>query len=233
MKNLVKLLTMILVVTMSTASFAQSLSVKGGLNFANMLAKNDVLTLSDDFKTKLGVHIGATAEFDLPVDVSALDKLSFETGLLLSTKGYRMKVTEELMVYGQSFKIENKETVNLLYLDIPLTGKAYFDIGGAKLYGVFGPYIGMGLSGKDKEKVTVNGETEKKSRSIKWGSGKDNDIKRLDLGLTLGAGVQISDIQVGLAYNLGLGNVAPVTDGGTKAKHRVFSITASYKLKTL
>ena len=140
--------------------------------------KDDDDTYSDDFKMKPGFHVGVTAEFPFS------DMVSFETGLLLSTKGY--KISEEESIMGETIKIEGK--ANLLYIDIPLTAKATFDVGGAKLYGTFGPYLGFGLSGKSKTEVSGGGESETEEEDVKWGSGDDDDLKRLDFGLTIGAG---------------------------------------------
>lgn len=218
MKNLLKLLIVVIGFTMTTESYAQTFGVKAGLNLSNMLVEDDDDTYSDDFKVNPGFHVGATAEFPIT------ELFSFETGLLLSTKGF--KVSEEETFMGETVKYESK--LNLIYLDIPLTAKASFDLGGARIYGVFGPYIGMGLSGKSKFEITAMGETETDEEDIKWGSDED-DFKRLDLGLTMGAGVEISSIQIGLSYGLGLANISTYTDGGSKISNRVLGISVGYK----
>ncbi|GAB1453307.1 porin family protein [Draconibacterium sp.] len=212
MKNLIRLFVVVFVVTMASESFAQTFGLKGGLNLANMLIKNDDKTYSDDFKTKPGFHIGATAEFP------ATEILSFETGLLLSAKGFKLS------------REDYKEKMSLLYLDIPLTGKASFDVEGVKVYGVFGPYVGMGLFGMYKTEDTFDGETETDSETIDWGSVKgESDFKRLDYGLTMGAGVEINVIQIGLTYNLGLANISPYSDKGYKRNNRVLALSLGYK----
>lgn len=218
MKNLLKLLIVVIGFTMTTESYAQTFGVKAGLNLSNMLVEDDDDTYSDDFKVNPGFHVGATAEFPIT------ELFSFETGLLLSTKGF--KVSEEETFMGETVKYESK--LNLIYLDIPLTAKASFDLGGARIYGVFGPYIGMGLSGKSKFEITAMGETETDEEDIKWGSDED-DFKRLDLGLTMGAGVEISSIQIGLSYGLGLANISTNADGGSKISNRVLGISVGYK----
>ena len=220
MKNLLKLLIVVIGFTMTTESYAQTFGVKAGLNLSNMLVEDDDDTYSDDFKVNPGFHVGATAEFPIT------ELFSFETGLLLSTKGF--KVSEEETFMGETVKYESK--LNLIYLDIPLTAKASFDLGGARIYGVFGPYIGMGLSGKSKFEITAMGETETEEEDIKLGSDEDeDDVKRLDFGLTMGAGVEISSIQIGLSYGLGLANISPYTDGGSKISNRVLGISVGYK----
>ncbi len=218
MKNLLKLLIVVIGFTMTTESYAQIFGVKAGGNLSNLLINDD--TYSDDLKMNTGFHVGATAEFPIT------ELFSFESGLLLSTKGLIMR--EEETIVGESIKMEGR--INLFYLDIPLTAKASVDLGGAKIYGTFGPYIGMGLSGKTIAELTTMGATVTNEEDIKWGSNEnEDDFKRLDFGLTMEAGVEISSIQIGLSYGLGLANISPITDYGTKIKNRVLGISVGYK----
>lgn len=212
MKNLSGLFVIVFVLTLATESFAQNFGVKGGLNLSTMLMKDNDKTYSDDFKMKPGFHIGATAEFPMT------EMLSFETGLLLSSKGF--KLSRE----GYEGK------VSLTYLDIPLTGKAFFDIGDIKAFGVFGPYVGIGLSGKEKFDDTYEGEMETEERDVEWGSdAEESDFKRLDYGVIIGAGVELNAIQIGLSYNLGLANISPSTEDGYKVSNRVLALSIAYK----
>lgn len=215
-----KLITLIVVVlfTMNAKSFAQTFGVKAGFNLTNMFQNNDDYA-SDDYKTKAGFQIGGTAEFKIT------DMFSFETGLFLSNKGVRIshEETEEGETYGV------KGTIDLYYIEIPLTGKATFDVGNQKIYGIFGPTVGIGLSGKIKSKLSYMGESKTESKSIDWGSGDDNDFKRLDFGWIIGAGVKYEAFSAGLSYNLGLSNIAATPDGGNKVKNRVFAITVGYR----
>ncbi|MDP3359679.1 MAG: porin family protein [Lutibacter sp.] len=197
-----------MLLTLATESFAQQFGIKAGLNLSNMLMKDDDDTYSDDFKMNPGFHIGPTME--LPIN----ETVSFETGLLLSTKGYKETFDGDTDKY------------NLLYLDIPLTAKATIDIGGSKIYGIFGPYIGIGLSGKAKYEE----DGESFEEDIKFGSDEDeDDLKRLDYGLTIGAGMEFNAIQIGLSYGLGLANISTYTDGGAKISNRVLGISLGYK----
>ncbi|PKP33264.1 MAG: hypothetical protein CVT99_02085 [Bacteroidetes bacterium HGW-Bacteroidetes-16] len=201
MKKLIIFIAVAVLFTYSADSFAQTFGVRGGLNMTNMLSKSDAHTA--DFKTKVGYHIGGTAEFEIT------DMFSFETGLFLSTMGY--KYEGEMADY----------TTNLLYLNIPITAKARYELDNFNLYGLFGPYIGLGLSGKYK--------ADDNSEDIKWGSGDSDDLKRLDFGWTIGAGIEYEAFMAGLSYNLGLANIAAQTEGGYKAKNRAFLISVGYR----
>jgi len=219
MKKLITLLIVLLAVSFAAEMYAQSISARAGLNLATMLSKDDDDTYSDDAKMKPGFHVGVSV--DVPFD----DNFAFQTGLLLSNKGVKYS--------GDDNDYEWKEKLSLYYLEIPLMAKATFDMGGAKIYGVFGPYLGLGIAGKYKWEETYDGDTDEDDESVDWGSDEDkDDFKRLDFGLNIGAGVEIDDFQIGIQYGLGLANVSPYSDDGYRENHRVLAITLGYKLFT-
>lgn len=143
--------------------------------------------------------MGVGAEFEIN------NLIRFEPGLLLTTKGFKADN------WASDYK------VNLLYLEIPLNAKAYFNAGSLKLYGLLGPYVGIGLTGKIKYE-----DDNLDDDDIDWGSD-NGELKRLDFGLNIGAGIDLGQFQVGLQYGLGL------VDLGYSDSHRVFSINAGYK----
>ena len=217
MKNILKLFVAILAISATSSLNAQQFGIKGGVNLANLLAKNDTDgTYSEDFKSLLGFHAGVTVDF--PIN----DLLSFQTGALLSQKGY--KIEEEDKVLGAALKASS----SIMYVDIPLHLKASFGVGGLKVYGLAGPYIGIGLSGKDKTELTIAGQTTKKEEDITFGSEKE-DVKRLDYGLSVGAGIEINHITLGATYNLGLASVSNITEDSNKVNTRVFQVSVGYK----
>jgi outer membrane protein W len=93
---------------------------------------------------------------------------------------------------------------------------------------VFGPYVGIGLSGKMKGEVSIDGETTSQEIDIEWGSDiASSDLKRMDFGLIIGAGVELNSIQIGLNYSLGLANISPQTN--VKIRNRVLGISVGYR----
>lgn len=220
MKKVSQILILFVLVAFAKESFSQEFGVKAGLNFSNMLAKDNDVTLSDDYKSKLGFQFGPVVEFPFS------DLLSLETGLMFTTRGFK---TEDS---GSSFGVdwESKRSVNVNYLDIPINLRAGFDVGSMRIYGNFGPYIGIAMSGKYKGEYTYGGVTEEEDEKIEIGSDKEeDDLKRTDLGLNIGAGVGINAFEVGLNYGLGLANLSPSTENGFKMNNKVFSITVAYK----
>lgn len=220
MKNLRQLFIITSMILLASSSFAQTFGVKAGLNLSNMLMKDDEDTYSDDYKMLPGFHVGLTADFSIN------DMFSFEPGLLLSTKGF--KAEESASDMGVTYTVKMK--YNLYYLDIPLNAKAKFDVGGAKIYATFGPYIGVGLSGKSDMEYSYGGQTESEKTDIKWGtSAEDDDLKRPDFGIGFGAGAEFGAFMAGVSYQLGLANVSSYTDGGATMKNKVLGISVGYR----
>lgn len=221
MRNLTKLFIAVLIITMASESFAQRFAVVAGLNLSNMIMKDDDDTYSDEFKMRPGFHVGLT------VQIPKTGLVSFETGLILSTKGFKVK--EEETYQGEKYTYEG--SINLYYIDIPLMAKFSFEVGEVTIFAAIGPYLGVGLSGKTKTKYSYQGEEETDSEKIDWGSDAENDmLKRFDFGLSIGAGVVIiKAIQIGLSYDLGLANISSYSDDGTKINNRVFKVSVGYR----
>ncbi len=224
MRKSISLAIAFIVFTMSAESFGQTFRIKAGLNLSKMSGKRYGL-FTDDYNMKSGFHVGATIEIPL-------NKLFFiETGMFLSTKGYKIIREEKLWTSIYSLN----ENLNLFYIDIPLTAKVSFDFGNTNIYGFFGPYIGVGLSGKVKLKefIPKSGQDNEISidevKKVDWGSGRQDDFKRLDYGLNVGTGIGIKSIQISLTYGLGLANISDDTNYDTNTKNKVIGISIGYK----
>jgi len=143
MVKLVKLFIVVFAITISTESFAQIFRVKAGVNFANMVVKDDDDNYSEDFKMKPGFHFGASAE--IPIG----ELLAFEPGLLYSLKGFKFKEEDS----GDEIVL----TWNLSYIEIPLNLKATFDVGTVRIYTLLGPYIRYRINRKVQGEIHVHG----------------------------------------------------------------------------
>jgi len=209
MKPLMRLLVVIIVLTTTLESFAQiKFGVKGGLNYANMLDKNNNRTYSDDYQAKIGFNLGVTAEYSIS------EKFAIEPGLLFSTKGYKL---ENSGITG---------SVNLNYLEVPINAIYKIEFSNAKILIIAGPYLGYAVSGKMKASEPVLGVNEdSKEQKVVIGT----DIKPLDFGLNIGAGVEIKDITVSLQYGYGLANLTLHSENDAKLKNRVLGISIGYK----
>ncbi|MFP4015066.1 MAG: porin family protein [Chitinispirillaceae bacterium] len=213
-----KLCVAVLLSAMIFGSYAQKIGVKAGMNLSNMVMKDDDFTQSEDFKMKIGFNAGASAEFPIT------EIFSVESGLMINTRGFTME--EKFTEMGET--VEMKVSGNLLYLDIPVNAKVGYSMDNLKIYGSAGPYLGFGLSGNQKSETTFMGETQKTDEDVEFGSDDNSDIKRMDLGLNLGAGVEFGSFQIGGSYGLSLLNNSPVDDNGATITHNVIAISLGY-----
>lgn len=140
------------------------------------------------------------------------------------SKGFKQK--EE----SQGESVEYK--LNTYYLDIPLALKASHDLGNnLKMFGAIGPYLGLGITGKIKASGRYQGATISAEEDIKWGNMQyEDDMKRLDMGMTFGAGLEVNNLLFSISYDLGLANISSYQKNGTKFKNRVLKFSAGYKI---
>jgi opacity protein-like surface antigen len=178
---------LLVVVAVMTASFAQAqvkFGARAGFNLTNVTEKYDGKAVDSDEKGsfKPGFQIGVVA------DIALADALSLQPGLLFATQGCTYK--------GEDGDEDLK--INLNYIQIPINVQYKLDLGGNSLLLQAGPYLGYAIGGKWK--------AGSESEDVKFGS-KDEEIKAFDFGIGLGVGMQFSNLQVGLGYNLGLANL--------------------------
>ena len=98
------------------------------------------------------------------------------------------------------------------------------------MFGAVGPYVGFGLSGKVKTTHEFQGREETEEEDLNFGSDVDEDaLKRLDMGLTFGSGVEIKSISFRISYDLGLSNLVVNQDDGATVKNRVLKFSVGYR----
>ena len=224
MRNYFKIIILSLAcLSIITQAYSQNIGIKAGLNLADMLVKDDDDSYTDNSKMHVGFHAGAVVE----IPISEL--ISVEPGLLISSKG--IKMVEEDTYLGETYKYTNQ--MNLYYLDIPINLKIGFDAGNVRIFGLVGPYVSIGLSGKTKSTYENGGESETDTEDVKWGTDPDDhDLKRPDAGVTFGAGALFGAIEISVSYGLGLLNISSYTDEGSTIKNRVLGISLAYRIGT-
>ncbi len=224
MKYWYKFLVIVFILMANTVLYAQTYyGIRAGLNFSNMLVKDNFGTYSDHFKMKPGFHVGVTAEMPF---VETNDRFTFETGLLFTTKGFRS--AKDVAGNGSS---DPEVKTTAYYLEVPLTAKAYYQLEKIRIYGLFGPYLGRGVNRKAMARAIYDNYIVDPEEEIKWGLDDEHadHIGGLDLGLIIGGGVQLNTIQIGINYGLGLENVSPHTADKATAKNRVMGLSVGYK----
>jgi len=173
------------------------------------------------YKMTPGFHLGPT--FEIPI----YNIFSIETSLLASTKGFRN--SDDDGNYG-GLGDSGKVVLSLLYVDLPITPKVTINLGALKIYGLIGPYVGVGIIGNARRTYTEDGKTKTQDVKIEWGNEEDSDgLKRLDYGLIIGAGVEIKSFQFGFNYNYGMANLTNSPQEYWGLRNRVLGVSVGYK----
>lgn len=210
MKKII-LLCVVCLCLISAQGFAQAkFGFKIGVNSTSVGISADNSAEEDEYKdalkSKLGFTAGLAAEFGFS------DALSLQTGLMLANKGYKFEMEED----GESIKA--KTSVN--YLEIPLN--LAYNLSGFQVHA--GPYIGVGLFGKNKSEYNFGGESESEEGKFKFkNSVSESDLdeladdedylRRLDYGLNLGVGYRMGPALITATYAWGLSNIMPEYEG--------------------
>lgn len=200
MKNLLKFaLVICLVFVFSSIQAQMKIGPKVGVNLSTMTLSSSGVSI--DPKTLVGLNIGVLFE------TLASENLSFQTGIVYTGKGSKYKIE------GDGTTIDM--TMAPWFLEVPYNVVYGFGTGPVKFTVLGGPYLAFGMGGK----VEALGESEK----IVF--GKDGDLKSMDFGLNIGAGVKFKDLFLSAQYELGLINLSTTDDVENKIKTLTFSIS--------
>ena len=160
------------------------------------------VTKYDDAKALPGFQLG------VGMDYGFSESWSLQSGLLISSKGY---------------KIEDVK-VRPIYLDIPILAAYKFNISDNTKFVInAGPYLAFGLGGKCK--YDEGGDY----KLFKGEDGDDAEMKRFDLGIQYGIGLEIGEhYLVNLTGQNGF--ISPNNyDEGPDYKNMTFSIGVGYR----
>jgi hypothetical protein len=204
--------------------------LKGGVNFANIsISKGGNV---DEAKTLTSFHVGLAG--DIPIATN----FSFQPGLLLTGKGSKIQDGNE------SDNNYYKSTTNPIYLELPLNfvGRIPIAENTGLLLGA-GPYLAMGIAGKNKVEGRVAGVSFSSENSIDFsnddpttpnyeedaGIGK---MKRFDVGANFLAGFNFGKIDITAGYGLGFLKINSGANSNTddNNKHRVWSVSLGLHL---
>ena len=172
--------------------------VKGGVNMAN-------LRESQNTKSKPGIVAGITADYHIR------DNFFILSGLEYVVKGLKVDG-------GQG----NGDRADLGYIQLPVHEAYKYELApDMKLTADFGPYLAYGISGKIKYKAIGDYE------AYEIDAFDDGVYKSFDLGVGLGAGIELRDIHIRLGYDYGMSKVNDFQSTGDK-KNSSVALTVGY-----
>lgn len=184
--------------------------LKAGVNFPSY-SYGDSDDLSD---TKSTVNFHVTGYLDARVAPG----FYIQPGLSLQGKG--AKLIESTALGG------SEVTQNTMWLDVPVNFVGKFPVGGGNVFLGAGPYVGFGLSGKNK--VSLNEGATSGEREFKF--GKDETLKGTDFGVNFLAGFKLGNgLLLNANYGLGLTNIAGERNISSDIKNRGFSVGLGFE----
>lgn len=205
-----KLFILLVGLFVGSAAFAQSSNLGFGLKAGVNFPKYNVSGSNNAYETSTATNFHVTGYLDAPLGSA----FSIQPGISLQGKGAKIDVGN----FG-SF------TQSTMWMEVPVNLVAKVPLGGSNFFLGAGPYIGFGLSGKNKYESS-------------WGSveddfefGKNGSLKSTDFGLNFTAGFQLnSGLLLHAGYGLGLTDLAPDNNSDMKLTNRVFSVGLGFAL---
>ena len=198
--------------------------VKAGLN----LSKSTFIPYSyDEITPKAGFQIGFTGEYNL------IDGLFLQSELMFTTKGVVYKGSEVWIGSSNPPITRWKNTIDQLYLQVPLKIAYKVNIGANTLLFVNGGYYASyGVAGNDKLKNQFEGIDQPEENKTRL-TYKESLLKRFDDGISTGFGVEYKAWSVGINYELGFKDLRYMYIGSSETyayKNRNVSFTIGYRL---
>lgn len=223
-----------LVLGMTISTQAQKIYVQGGVNLANISSTNSGATEENNMLVTFNAGIlgrfGISPVFDL------------ETGLLLDGRG------AEAATYFTDAEDDNyiKASFNPFYLELPLHAVFKLPLSGEdnNLFFFAGPYAAMGIFGKTKVETSFLGVEDTYSEDIEFTNdnplttdeqeGADyGEIKRFDIGVNAGAGMDFGSFLLKVKYAWGLTKINAMQQDNNENddnKYRTWSIAVGIPL---
>jgi len=206
-----------------------SLFVKGGLNLSNITINKDGGL--DDGKGIASFQAGLQA--DLPIGPF----FAIQPGVFFTGKGAKL---ESGNTSGNNWY---RATTRPYYIEIPVNAVIKLPLGDqSSFFFGAGPYLGIGVGGKNRLEGETLGASFSRSESIKFsdddpftsneeGAGY-NILRRFDYGLNGTIGIEAAHAMFSVNYGLGLAKIQSGTSSSDDElnKYRVLSFTVGFKL---
>ncbi len=229
MKTKLLLLPAAMFVIVSVNAQNSSAFFRGGLNLANVTITNDGDI--DDAKTLTSFQAGIIG------DIKIASFLYFQPGFLFTGKGSKTQSG------NTSDNTYFRATSNPFYIEVPANFVFKTPTGPVKFFAGAGPYMAIGIAGKNKTEGRFAGIAFNSEENIRWSNDDPSTLdyeegagygimKRFDYGLNGTAGIETKSAQIAVNYGLGLAKLQSGSNSSAddRNKHRVFSITLGLRL---
>jgi hypothetical protein len=219
-----------LVIGISLKAQESELYIKGGVNVANVSTSSDGRI--EEANALVSFHVGMLA--DLPLNKF----LSVQPSLLFTGKGAK---TQSGNTNDPTYF---KATSNPYYIELPVNLVVRVPLAneGSAFFAGAGPYIAMGVAGKNKAEGKIFGFAFDSENSIDFSNddpatgGEEGAglgiMRRFDYGLNGTVGLTLNNLLLSVNYGHGLAKLQSGTDNSEndKNKHRVLSFSVGFRL---
>jgi hypothetical protein len=204
--------------------------LRGGLNLANVSITESGKI--DEAKMLASFQVGIIG------DINLAEFIALQPGLLVTGKGTKSQDGDP------SDANYFKATTNPIYIEVPLNLVFKGPIGpDTKFFAGAGPYLAIGIAGKNKTEGKFLGTSFSSEKDIEWSDDDPTTLdydegagfgimKRFDYGLNGTAGFETRNIVLSVNYGLGLAKLQSGSNSSEddRNKHRVLSFTLGFKL---
>jgi hypothetical protein len=228
-KVFVSSLAFLLLFTISVNAQKSSAIIRGGVNFANVSVNDDGDV--NDSKTLTSFQIGILG------DLNVSSFFAIQPGLIFTGKGTKTQSGNE----GDATWY--RATTNPYYLEVPVNFVFKTTPGPVRFFAGAGPYLAIGVAGKNKVKGSLLGSDFSSEDNIEFSNDDPSTLndeegagfgimKRFDYGLNGLIGLEAKNAVISVNYGLGLAKLQSGSNSGddNNNKHRVLSLTLGLKL---
>jgi outer membrane protein with beta-barrel domain len=223
--NRKSIITLGLALAIGTAAMSQvSIGIHATGNLSS--AKINKEDLPTEVKTTARLLPGA----GILVDYSVSENFSIQSGANYRKNGVTVKF--DLPVEGAVLNV--KMTSDLHYIQVPLNFVYKTGSEPVQFFAGAGPYIGFGISGKNKIKGTVEGGTvimEEEVDAFKKEEDGGAGMKKIDFGAQALAGIKFGKYYATVSYQAGFTNLTKAEDSNEKYNNRGAQLTLGYIIR--
>ncbi|MBD0352792.1 MAG: PorT family protein [Flavisolibacter sp.] len=226
-----KTLTLGFIATISATMYTQAQSggqFRAGINLANVSVNANGRVNNANQLTSF--HAGFVGN----VPIGGI--LYFQPGLLFTGKGSKTQSGDPSS--GTYFKA----TTNPYYIEVPANLVLKAPVGTNRFFAGAGPYLSMGIAGKNKTEGKYLGFDFNSERNIRFSNDDPTTtnyeegagfgiMRRFDYGVNGTAGIEGKSIVAGVNYGLGLAKLQSGSNSSAddNNKHRVLSFFVGFK----
>lgn len=222
MKRTLLLSILLLGLTSLTVNAQVKCGIKIGADFSTLQYRDKGEIINDSAEIT-GITSPRLGFF---VEIPLTDELFIHGGFEGAIKGYNFEGVRE----KNNEYVDSEEKALILAVNFPIMAGYKYDIGGAKIFGMLGPVIGVNTYATNLYKAA--GEWDNSHMFIgEWtpetGESPFAYFKRMDMLVRLEAGIEVHRFQFSASYTQGFTDLQDIEEGAVNS--RIIGLNAAIK----